>query len=453
MKVKPIYKQPVMGLAVLVLLGTAACKKSFYTDVNNNPNAPTAASIVPSVILPPIETSIGYLQGGDLSRFAALNLQQVFGFNRQSDANYRYIYTAQTFDNVWGNIFTSVLQNDDVLLQLANAKGFHAYAGIAKVLRAYMLQVTVDTWGPVPYTNALKGAGDLRPTYDNDKVLYDTIGNMLDAGIADLMNPDPGALVPGDEDFLYGGKADKWIRFAHAIKSRLFMHQSKGDAVMANKALQEMALSFTSNADNAQYKFGSTETTANPWYQFNQQRTDISFTQGKVADIMMTQHDPRFTILIDTTDGGDNLKYYGVTDAPVEFITYDELQFATAEAVLRNGGSIVASQAFYQQGIQANMSKLGVQQADITAYIAAHGTLPADPDQAIAQIAAEAYLALYLNPEAWTVWRRTNSPALTPVTGSNIPRRLLYPQTEYSYNKANVPGSVTLFSPKIFWDK
>ena len=73
-------------------------------------------------------------------------------------------------------------------------------------------------------------------------------------------------------------------------------------------------------------------------------------------------------------------------------------------------------------------------------------------DNAIAQIATQAYLALYLNPEAWTTWRRTNVPALTPFTGSGVPRRLLYPQTEYSYNKNNVPASVTVLSPKIFWD-
>jgi hypothetical protein len=170
---------------------------------------------------------------------------------------------------------------------------------------------------------------------------------------------------------------------------------------------------------------------------------------------MIGLHDPRLPILIDTVtaDGGDGLLYYGVIDAPVEFITYDELLFATAEAVLRNGGSFVASQAFYQSAIRANMTKLGVKDADIATYLAANGTLPVtSANAAITQIAAQEYLALYLNPEAWTLWRRTNAPALTPVTGGNVPRRLLYPQTEYSYNTANVPASVTLFSPKIFWD-
>ena len=453
MKVKHNYKQPVICAMILALLAAASCKKSFYSDVNVNPNAPSAASIVPAVLLPPIESAMGYLQGGDLSRFASLNIQQVKGVYNQADGFYRYVYLSQDFDNVWGNIYTAVLENDDILLQMSETKGYHAYAGVARILRAYALQVAVDLWGPIPYTKALQGAGNLKPQYDNDKLLYDTIGKLLDDGIANLNNTNAGALVPGDEDALYGGDSDKWIKFAHAIKARLFIHQSKGDANMAAKALTEIAASFSANGDNARYVFGSTETTANPWYQFNQQRSGyIGFSSGKVGKMMKDLNDPRLPILIDTSKK-DALLYYGVTDAPVEFITYDELLFASAEAVLRNGGTIVAAQAFYRSAITANMSKLGVKDADITTYLATNGTLPGNVDAAIAQVSTQEYLALYLNPEAWTLWRRTNIPALTPVSGTSVPRRLLYPQTEYSYNKANVPASVTLFSPKIFWDK
>jgi len=457
MKVNPIYKRPVLWLLTLTLLGAGACKKSFYTDVNNNPNVPTTQSITPGVLLPSVEAAIGYLQGGDLSRFACLNMQQVKGVLRQAGAYTQYAYISQDFDDLWGNIFTDVLENDQALLQICDAKGFNAYSGVARILRAYVLQLAVDSWGSVPYSKALKGAVDLTPAFDTDKGIYDSVANLLDAGIVNLNNVNAGALTPGDEEVIYGGKSAKWIKFAHAIKARLYLHQSKGNAGMAAKALTEMALSFTSNADNAKYVFGNTETSANPWYQYNENRGDISFSEAGFAATMIGLRDPRLPILIDTvvtTDNpsGDALAYYGVIDAPVEFITYDELLFATAEAVLRNGGSIAAARAFYQSAIQANMSKLGVKDADITDYITANGALPGTSDAAIAQIAAQEYLALYLNPEVWTLWRRTNSPALTPVVGPSIPRRLLYPQTEYSYNKANVPGSVTLFSPKVFWD-
>lgn len=455
MKINPPYNRPVMWLVFLALLGGAACKKSFYTDVNVNPNAPPSSSIVPGVLLSTIEGALGYAQGGDLSRFTSLNTQQVLGASRQAQAFSSYVFTSTDFDGLWANIYTAVLENDNALLQLCDARGYNAYGGVGRILRAYTLQLAVDVWGAIPYSKAFQGNADIKPAYDNDKGLYDTVSHLLDAGIAQLSNANAGLLVPGGEDVIYGGKAGQWIKFAHAIKARLYLHQSKGNATMAASALTEVAQSFASNADNAQYVFGNTETSANPWYQFNEQRGDISFSSGNFAATMILLRDPRLPILIDTTraSGGDGLLYYGAINAPVEFISYDELQFATAEAVLRNGGSFAAAQQFYVSAIRANMTKLGVKDADITAYLAAIGTLPTSSrDAAIGQVAVQEYLALYLNPEAWTLWRRTNRPTLVPVTGAGVPRRLLYPQSEYSFNKENVPGSATLFSPKLFWD-
>jgi hypothetical protein len=137
----------------------------------------------------------------------------------------------------------------------------------------------------------------------------------------------------------------------------------------------------------------------------------------------------------------------------VELITYDELLFMSAEATLRASGNMPAAQTLFQSAITANMTKLGVSQSAITTYIAANGTLAGTTDAAIATVASEEYIALFLNPETWVLWRRTGSPSLTTTApGNDIPRRLLYPQTEINFNGANVPSNVTLYSPKLFWD-
>ena len=450
------YSGPALVLLLAVLVVAASCKKSFYTDANVNPNSPSSSSIVPSVLLSTVEGALAYMQGGDLSRFASLNTQQTFGSTRQAQGYYQYVYTSQDFDNAWANLYTSTLENNKALIELSDERGFNAYSGVARILRAYALQLAVDTWGGIPYSDAFKGAENLKPKYDADKVLYDTISALLTTGIAQLGDANAGTLTPGVEDVVYGGDADLWIKFAHAIMARIYLHQSKGDATMATNALAEIALSFSGNADNAQYIFGVTETAANPWYQFNQQRAgDISFSEGGVATKFIALHDPRLPKLIDTTAASehDGLLYYGQVNSPVEFIAYDELLFASAEATLRSSGDVATAEGYYKDAIQANMEKLGVSGVNITTYLAANGILPVGVDAAIAKVAEQEYLALYLNPEVWTLWRRTNVPALTPVTGANVPRRLLYPQSEYSYNGGNVPGSVTLFTPKVFWDK
>lgn len=433
-----------------------SCSKSYFTDANVNVNAPSDASITPAVLLSTVEATLGYTIGGDISRYTSLITQQTFGAVRQAQGYYGYVFTSVDFDSPWGNMYTSVMQNNKTLMNLCDSKGYNYYGGISRILMAYSLQVTVDCWGSIPYSKSFGGASNLKPSYDNDKALYDTIASLLTVGIARLSNSaNKGALVPGGEDIIYSGSATNWVKFAHAIKARLYIHQSKGNAAMANNALAEIAQSFTSNADNAKYGFGETETSAAPWYQFNEQRGDIEFDNSTLANQLLVTKDPRFNVFIDSAyndvNGVGMGDYYGAGNATVEFISYDELMFMKAEATLTAAGSIANVQGFYQTAIISNMTKLGVATADINTFLTANGTLPTTTAAAIAKISAQEYVALYLNPEAFSLWRRTNSPVLTPVSGNNVPRRFLYPQTEYSYNKANVPAS-TLFTPKIFWD-
>ena len=442
--------------AILLIVTQLACKKEIFTNANNNPNAPS--TVTPANLLPGVQTSLAYSQGGDAARFTSLLVQQDFGFSRQSAAYYSYIFTSTDFDTYWGNMFTSVLGNNKDLLNKADAAGYNAYSGIGRIIMAYSLQLLVDEWGDVPYSQALKGDGEQHPAYDKQQDLYDSIKNLLDAGIALLNNPDPGGQTPGADDMVYGGDASLWIKFAHAVKARLYIHQSKGNAAIAAQALQEANMAFENNAEGARFQFGTTETFSNPIYQFNEQRADIDYGSGTYVDLLTGLDDPRLGLTADPTysDVGQVGvgSYYGDINGYVEFVTYDELEFLKAEATLRSTGNYAEAQAFYQNGIKASMEKLGVSNAAADTYIAAHGTLPTTSvDAAIAAVSTQEYIALYQNPEVWNLWRRTGSPELTPVAGNlGVPRRLLYPQTEYSLNGTNTPQA-TLYSPTIFWDK
>ncbi len=336
----------------------------------------------------------------------------------------------------------------------ADAKGYNAYSGIARILMAYSLQITVDEWGDMPYSQALQGVSNLYPAYDKASGLYTTIGGLVDAGIADLSNSSAGGMTPGAEDIIYGGNVTNWIKLGHAVKARLAIHQSKNNAAMATTALSEIGQSFAGNADNAQYGFGTTANSANPWYQFESARGGyVSFKSSTLASMLSARNDPRYAIYIDSAK--DALAaYYGSINSPVELICYDELQFVAAEANLRIGNAAGAQTAF-KAAIKANMTKLGVDTTSINAYVAAHGTLPLAVADAIDSVSIQEYLALYLNPEAYTLWRRTNSPVLIATNGNNgVARRFLYPETEYLLNTANVTaeGNVTLWAPKLFWD-
>lgn len=438
-------------LVALVVSGTS-CKKEFFTDANINPNSP--ANVIPSAKLSSVEAALAYTQGGDLSRYSSLFTQQTIGFSRQAEAYYQYILTSQDADNLWGNLYTSVMSNCLDLMKQSDENKYNEYAGISRVLMAYTLQITVDAWGNIPYTEAFKGVDNLQPKFDSDISVYAAIDAMLDRAITELEDANPGVLVPEGDDFIFGGDASRWIKMAHALKARIAIHQSKGNSAKAAIALTQVNLALSANADNAVFKFVATPTTSNPWYQFNEQRTDIGFSVSTLADSMVSRNDPRYTAMIDSAaefiTGFGLAAYYGGIDGSVEFVTYDEMMLLKAEALVRTG-DLTNAQAAFQAGITASMTKLGVGLTDINAYMVAYGTLDTDATIAIAQIANEAWYALYLNPEAWVTWRRTGVPVLSPVRGTSIPRRFFYPQTEYSYNAGNVPAS-SLFTPKVFWD-
>ncbi|HLK30629.1 MAG TPA: SusD/RagB family nutrient-binding outer membrane lipoprotein [Puia sp.] len=461
---------PIIFAGVFICI--TSCQKSYFTNLNNNPNV--ANSVTPNLLLPTVETGLAYTQGGDISRFSTLITQQTYGAASQFQNFYIYSYSTGAFDNLWADLYTTTMENDLTLMQSADAGNDNAYSGISRVLMAYTLEMTVDIWGDVPYSKAFQAnkGGTLQPTFDKAQDLYDTVSNLIDAGITFLSNANAGTIVPGGDDIMYGGDETKWIKFAHAVKARLYIHQNKGNATMAASALTEIASSFAANSDNATYTFAGTATSENPWYQFqsSSRNGNVLFAlQSKgvatpFAALLTQLNDPRYFVYLDSANdlsgqpaaspathvGGLN-EYYGGISAPVEFITYDEMLFAKAEAILNSGGSMADAQTAYQAAITANMQKLGVPAGAAATYIAANGTLPATTSDAIAKIALQEYIALYLNPEAWTLWRRTGSPVLNPTTGTQIPRRLLYPANEYTLNSANTPAS-TLFTPKIFWD-
>jgi hypothetical protein len=68
----------------------------------------------------------------------------------------------------------------------------------------------------------------------------------------------------------------------------------------------------------------------------------------------------------------------------------------------------------------------------------APGTLPAS----LQNIIEEKYVALFLNPEVWSDWKRTCLPSLAPPPGTvGIPGRLGYGQNEINTNNPNVPNT------------
>ena len=110
-------------------------------------------------------------------------------------------------------------------------------------------------------------------------------------------------------------------------------------------------------------------------------------------------------------------------DQPSYIMTYAEYQFILAEAAER--GWIAGSAAtFYAAGIRASMQQWGVADADITTYLAQPRIVYAGGAAGLAQIGVQKWISLFTQGfEAWSEWRRTGYPNLTPALNAKTAER------------------------------
>jgi hypothetical protein len=167
---------------------------------------------------------------------------------------------------------------------------------------------------------------------------------------------------------------------------------------------------------------------------------------------------------------------YTNLNSPQFVLTYAESELLLAEAKVRgwNVGATTAATHYANavsaalQSVSAFGSASTISATTANAYAAAN-PLNTTSTAASLKMINEQYWAttgILLNfVEAWSNWRRSGYPVLTPVvyagnfSGGNIPRRQLYPTTEASINPNNCRLGVSslsggdVFQSRVWWDK
>jgi hypothetical protein len=141
--------------------------------------------------------------------------------------------------------------------------------------------------------------------------------------------------------------------------------------------------------------------------------------------------------------------FYANASSNNYIFNYSEALFLKAEATLITSG-VSAAQPIYVDAVMSHMTKLGIGTTAANDYITARGALTAG--NALQLIIEEKQIANYLSMENYTDWRRTGFPVLTKVKNalSEIPRRVLYPQTEIIANSQ--PQQTAKLTDRVWWD-
>jgi len=423
-----------LAILAVVSVGFTACSDAWLEEKKLDQNRPSEVSM--GVLLPSAQAGCGMLQGDVLPRLTSIFMQQMTGTDRQSLAHNRYAQIGEgDFNTPWNNSYAGGLYDLQLIMDMADEQDAPAYRGIAKIMTAFALGILTDHFGDIPYTEAFAGAANLKPAYDSQEDIYNTIFTLLAEGKADLALPS--SVLPGSDDLVHGGDLAAWAAKADALKARYLNHLSKTSSYDAAAVISACNDALDAGAYSViRYEAALNQ---NPWYQFTViDRAGYISQFGTMYDMMEASSDPRISLY--RSADSLTLPSYGAATSDLPLVTPFELYFIKAEAEM-NSSDATSARASLEDAIESHMSWLGVDAGDIATYVAA---LPATTDLEL--IMNEKYVAMFTSTESWTDWRRTGFPTLSAPADANLsgmPRRMPYPEGEYLYNADNVPMPLT----------
>ena len=494
------------AVGIALAAGAVACNSDNITKLNTDPNNPTSAPPGP-VFTQAVRTSaVAFVGNGFSLRQTEFLVQHWAEVQYPDEDRYARLNAAST-QATFNNAYSTQLINLKKLVDAGLAQKNASLYGPAQVLEVWNFDYLTDTWGDIPYSNALKAdSGINTPKYDAQKDIYTSFFKILNQATVDMA----AATLPGyaSADPMYTGSLAKWEKFANSLHARLAMRIINVDPTTAaaelTKAFSAPGGVFQSNADMAKLPWPGDGVYNNPITDNFSSRDDHRVS-NTFYNILSANNDPREPIFMQPTiayqQGKSTQQYAGMPNGldaatastyfsissrpgtifwpgatpsgtigsaankknPSYLMSYAELAFIQAEAAERGIGGLSGSAAsYYNAGITASMNQWGVTDATaIAAYLAQPSVAYMGGTAGLKQIATQKFIALTTDgAQAWAEWRRTCIPAIAPgpaAVVNFVPRRFYYSTTEYSVNATNLQAAITRqgpdnFATHVWWD-
>jgi hypothetical protein len=506
---KHIYK--IFSLLLIVVF--TSCSKDYF-DINDNPNSPTEGSITPQLILPNVLHATAERMGTSYDYSAHwMGYWTRSGSFGPSNPLENYALTTDYEQEEWINLSNSkswynILADVDLMEKKAEESGQTFYLAAAKLLKSIGFMYLVDQYNNVPYSQAFNLGEYITPGYDKGQDIYNDLLAQLDQA-ATLLETASASANPGIEtsDILFHGDALMWRKLINTQRLKLLIRQSQvfgGTAPTAELAkIANDGSGFLMSEETASVQPGYTvdNLKQNPFWDTYKRayNGDLSDNFNRANNYLLNKYrsnnDIRYTYVfseaVTPLNGNTYWGYdFGLVDTdpnipkavnssdvagpglaksatqPQWLFTSVESMFLQAEAIQR-GWIAGDPQTAYNAAVTESFKWLGVTDAETTAAAYLGQASPIVSwnlaTDKISLIVTQKYLALpgINNFEAWVDYRRLGVPADVPISlspsrsGRVIPKRLLYPANEYSYNAANVAaeGTINPQTSTIFWDK
>ncbi len=450
-------------LLIATIISTSGCKK--WLEVNRSPNAPDI--VAANLYLGPMMTNMAFAAAYD-GRYVGKYAQfwsQTTALDTWDRQGYLYAANDPAAEH-WRVVYWLMGYNLIDMMNISEKEERWDLLGIGHTFKAWgWLNLTV-LQSDIIITQAFDNT---RKTfdYDSQQVAYAEVLKELDLAIANLSRTDGkvDAAYIGDNDIIYKGNREKWLRFAYGLKAMTLNHFSNKSTYDADAIIAAVDNSFISNADDAKFKFiglanGSKNFLSPDRGNFTSVRQTKFFVDALNGAQFNTVVDPRLSRLVFpttngafvgaeptfsvTTTGSNGVKTIWGTlntsaiDLPGNYVfnakssmpwmTYSQLQFIKAEAAFKKGAKAVALDA-YKKGVAAHIDFVNtanaeaanpaitqITSAEKSAFLAS-AAIPTDPNNLkLGDIMLQKFIAQWgwgFN-EAWTDLRRYHYTDLEP---------------------------------------
>lgn len=381
---------------------------------------------------------------------------------------------------IWNTIYKDVLQDlkgaEEALVK-EDADNLSNKLAVIEFMEVYAYSTLVDTFGNVPYSQALDPLNP-SPEYDDAATIYKDLLIRLDAAIYAMSS---GQGFDSDQDPIYGGDMILWKKAANSLKLRMAMRLADVDPALAEqKAVEASSGAIISNVENFGITYLAVAPNTNPlWVSLVQSGRNDFVGANTLIDLMNSLSDPRRDYFFEQVDGAYSGGIYGSANAasgfsalseelkqpdlPGNIITAAEVHFLLAEAKARGFGVSGSEEEHYDAGITASILEWGGNALEVESYLSqpgvAYATAQGDWKQ---KIATQKWIAMFNNGfEGWTTWRLLDQPVLKAAEGmtlEDIPTRFIYPVSGATLNGVNYTQAGAVIggdtkTTKLFWDK
>lgn len=197
-------------------------------DLLDDPNSPSPDNLDVNFTLNQIQVNFSdFFEEVTEPTAEAVRLEYMFN---TYEAN--FISTNANLSNAWRIAYANLLTDFNTLIPIAEANGQLAHAGVARVLKGYVLLTLVDLFGDVPYSEALQGGENLFPKVDTATSVYDEAMIEINKALSNFSNIDNG--TPNiTNDLYFGNNMGKWAKLANTLKLKYYLNKGMGTEFQA----------------------------------------------------------------------------------------------------------------------------------------------------------------------------------------------------------------------------